>query len=69
MLLYKNYRIRRAIKEYLKVSGPQDTRQLIFLMATAYNTSKQRISGNISCMKKREEIVIFSNRPHSIMYL
>ena len=50
-----NYRIRRAIERYIQVHGQQDTRDVIALFAKRFNTTKQRISGNISCMKCREQ--------------
>jgi hypothetical protein len=64
-----NYQIRRAIERYLQANGKQDTRDVIALFARRFNTTKQRISGNISCMKCRElSINIIPNTPHSIMY-
>ncbi len=64
-----NYQIRRAIENYLKDNGRQDTREVIALFAKRFNTTKQRISGNISCMKCREQSInIIPNKLHSIMY-
>lgn len=64
-----NYRIRRAIESYIQANGQQDTRDVIDLFAKRFNTTKQRISGNISCMKCREQSIdIIPNKPHSIMY-
>ena len=64
-----NYQIIRTIRRYLKANGRQDTRKVIALFATCFHTTKQRISGNISCMKCYEKrIDIISNKPHSIMY-
>lgn len=64
-----NYRIRRAIEGYIQANGQQDTRDVIALFAKRFNTTKQRISGNISCMKCREQSInIIPNKPHSIMY-
>lgn len=64
-----NYQIRRAIERYVKSNGPQDTRYVIALFANRFRTPKQRISGNISCMKCREGCInIISNKPHSLMY-
>lgn len=64
-----NYQIRRAIENYLQVNGRQYTRDVIALFAKHFNTTKQRISGNISCMKCREKSInIIPNKPHSIMY-
>ena len=60
---------RRAIEGYIQANGQQDTRDVIALFAKRFNTTKQRISGNISCMKCREQSInIISNKPHSIMY-
>lgn len=64
-----NYQIRRAIESYIQANKQQDTRYVIALFARRFNTTKQRISGNISCMKCREQIInIIPNKPHSIMY-
>ena len=61
--------IRRTIRRYIKIYGKQDTRVVIAKFATAFNTTKQRISGNISCMKCLEGTIdIIPNKPHSIMY-
>ncbi len=65
-----NYQIRRAIENYIKMYGKQDTRIIISIFAKRFNTTKQRISGNISCMKRLEQSInIIPNKPHSIMYL
>ena len=64
-----NYQIRRAIENYIKVNGRQDTRDIIALFAKRFNKTKQCISGNISCMKCCEQSInIIPNKPHSIMY-
>lgn len=64
-----NYKIRRAIEYYVKTNGCKDTREVIALFAKRFNTTKQRISGNISCMKCLERSInIIPNKPHSIMY-
>lgn len=64
-----NVRIRRAIENYVKSNGRQDTRDVIAIFAKRFNTTKQRISGNISYMKCREQSInIIPNKPHSIMY-
>lgn len=64
-----NYRIRRAIENYVKANGCQYTRDVIARFAKQFNTTKQRISGNISCMKCREQSInIIPNKPHSLMY-
>ena len=64
-----NYQIRRAMENYIKKHGRQDTRVMIDMYAKLFNTTKQRISGNISCMKCIEgSINIIPNKPHSIMY-
>lgn len=46
-----NKMIRRTIRKYIKRYGKQDTRIVIAKFATTFHTTKQRISGNISCMK------------------
>lgn len=64
-----NKLIRRTMKRYIQHYGKQDTREVIAKFAVAFNTTKQRISGNISCMKCIDgTIEIIPNRPHSIMY-
>lgn len=61
--------IRRAIRKYVEKFGPQDTKELIDKFARGIKTSKQRISGNISCLACIDKTVdIKPNRPHSIMY-
>ncbi len=65
-----NYQIRQAIERYIHANGRQETREIITLFAKRFNTTKQRISGNISCMKCCEQSInIIPNKPHSIMYL
>lgn len=64
-----NYRIRREIENYINTYGSQDTHVMIDMFAKRFHTTKQRISGNISCMKCYEQSIhIISNKPHSIMY-
>lgn len=64
-----NILIRRSIRKYIKRYGKQDTRSVITTFATAFQTTKQRISGNISCMKCIDGTInITPNKPHSIMY-
>ena len=45
-----NKQIRRTIRHYIQHYGGVDTRDLITLMHTAFNTTKQRISGNLTAM-------------------
>lgn len=64
-----NKMIRRIIRNYIKRVGKKDTRFVIDTFANALGTSKQRISGNISCMKCIDGTInILPNRPHSTMY-
>jgi hypothetical protein len=64
-----NKQIRRAIKTYIKHYGMQDTRIIIDKFSKTFNTTKQRISGNISCMKCIDRSInIIKNKPHSKMY-
>ena len=64
-----NKLIRRSIRKYIKRYGKQDTRFVITTFAAAFQTTKQRISGNISCMKCIDGTIgIISNKPHSIIY-
>ena len=64
-----NSTIRRTMRNYVKKYGPQDTRIMINKFSKFFNTTKQRISGNLSCMSCIEgSITIIKNKPHSIMY-
>lgn len=64
-----NIMIRRTIRKYVKKFGPQDTRIVIDRFSKGLKTTKQRISGNLSCMACIDgTITIIKNRPHSIMY-
>lgn len=64
-----NYNIRRTIKKYLQMNGPQRSRDVIALFAKRFHTSRQRISGNLSAMKCYEHSIhIIPNKPNSIMY-
>lgn len=64
-----NKLIRRSIRNYIRHYGKQDTRDIITLFAHAFHTTKQRISGNLSCMYCIEKSInIIRNKPHSIMY-
>lgn len=45
-----NARIRRSILSFLTKYGSIDSRELIGIMAQRFQTSRQRISGNISWM-------------------
>ena len=46
-----NNKIRIAIMSYLNANGKQNTRTIISMFAEQFNTSKQRISGNLRAMK------------------
>ena len=63
-----NYRIRRTIESYIQANGQQDTRDVIDLFAKRFNTTKQRISGNISCMKCREQSIDIIPRERKIPF-
>lgn len=64
-----NKLIRRTMRRYIKHYGKQDTREVIAKFAVAFHTTKQRISGNISCMKCIDGTIdIIPNRPHSIIW-
>ena len=43
-----NRRIRAAILAYIASNGATDTRKVISIMSKRFNTTRQRISGNIS---------------------
>lgn len=64
-----NKQIRRVIKNYIRRYGMQDTRVVIEKFSKLFQTSKQRISGNLSYMKCVDGTInIITNRPHSKMY-
>lgn len=64
-----NRNIRMYITNYIATNGPTDSRVIISLAAKQFNTTKQRISGNISFMVcKADSLSIIRNRPHSIVY-
>ncbi len=64
-----NIRIRQAIAQYISTHGATDSRAIISMFAHQFNTTKQRISGNISFMVcKAGTLSIIRNRPHSILY-
>lgn len=46
-----NNKIRIAIMNYLNAHGKQNTRTIISMFAKQFNTSKQRIAGNIRALK------------------
>ena len=51
------------------MQGGKDTRKIVEILAKKYNTTKQRICGNLSYLKRCGAIRIVSNRPHSMAYL
>ncbi|MCC8136077.1 MAG: hypothetical protein LIO40_05320 [Ruminococcus sp.] len=63
-----NTRIRRTITTLIANQGQIDTRVLINQLSKAYNTSKQRICGNISALKTWQGYTIIPNPPHSVIY-
>lgn len=68
--MYSNKEIRRAIRKYVKRNGVQNTRDVIRIFANAYQTSKQRISGNLRSLKyddKTINITTFIPATYSIM--
>ena len=61
--------IRRAIRKYVEKFGKQDSRYIIEIFSKGIRTSKQRISGNISCLVCIDGTVsLIRNKPHSVMY-
>lgn len=52
-----NKQIRRAMKNFVKRYGKQDTRKMTNLFSTAYKTTKQRIAGNLKTMHYDEKTV------------
>lgn len=64
-----NIIIRQAILQYISSNGATDSRQVIRIFARQFQTSKQRISGNISYMVcKQGNLSIIRNRQNSIIY-
>jgi hypothetical protein len=64
-----NKQIRRAMRKFTEHYGKRDTRKVIATFATAYKTTKQRISGNLSSLVGNDKTVkIIANRPNSIMF-
>lgn len=64
-----NINIRSAIQQYIATNGPTDSRVVIAMFANQFNTTKQRISGNISFMVcKAKTVSIIRNKPHSVLY-
>ena len=63
-----NNAIRESIVNHVDICGASDTRNIISLYAKQYNTTKQRISGNISALVCSGSMSILHNRPHSMIY-
>ena len=63
-----NRRIRIAILAYIASNGATDTRKVISIMAHRFNTTKQRISGNVSYLVTSGTVYIVPNRPNSYIY-
>ncbi|MDY4784318.1 hypothetical protein [Pygmaiobacter massiliensis] len=51
------------------MQGKIETREIVKILAKKYNTTKQRICGNLSYLKRCGAIHVFSDRPHSVAYL
>lgn len=65
-----NTQIRLAIYRFLQSSGPTDSRAVISRFAAQFQTTKQRIAGNISHMVcNMGTVAIRQNYPHSVLYL
>ena len=63
----KNINIRKVILLILEIHAI-DSHILIKLLAILFNTTKQRVCGNLSYLKKTGAIKIYPNAPHSIVY-
>lgn len=60
----KNFMIRFFIVVFA-LGNKLDTRTLIAILAKAFNTSKQRICGNLSYLQRTGFVIINSNKPYS----
>jgi len=63
-----NFNIRSDISNYISLYGKANTRFLIATLSQQYNTTKQRVSGNLSAMVRYFGYNIASNPPHSVIY-
>jgi len=64
-----NSSIRSAVSAYIAANGPTNTRTVIYLLANQFQTTKQRISGNISFMVCRAgTLQVIRNKPNSVIY-
>lgn len=63
-----NRNIRSFLKKYITIHGKTNTRVLIDLAAKHFNTSKQRIAGNISALVRYFGYTIVPNPPTSFIY-
>ena len=64
-----NRRIRIAILAYIASNGKTDTRKLISIMAKRFNTTRQRISGNISWLVKTSSLTVGGVRNTNSCYI
>jgi hypothetical protein len=55
-----NKQIRRAMKNFVKHYGQQDTRKMTNLFSAAYKTPKQRIAGNLKTMHYDEKTILIT---------
>ena len=63
-----NRNIRTDISNIISLHGNANTRLLISTLSAKHNTTKQRISGNISVMVRYFGYNIASNPPHSVIF-
>lgn len=63
-----NGRIRAAILADIHKNGARNTRKLNDTYSKLFNTTKQRISGNISFLVTSGTVSIVRNRPNSCIY-
>ena len=64
-----NRRIRIAILAYIASNGATDTRKVISIMAKRFNTTKQRISGNISWLARISSLTVGGKRNTKSCYI
>lgn len=64
-----NARIRAAILAYIAKNGATNTRTVISIMAHRFNTTKQRISGNISWLVRISSLTVGGKRNTNSCYI
>ena len=63
-----NMSIRSDICEHIAVFGETESRTIIDIYSAKYQTSRQRISGNLTTLLKIGALSINRNYPHSTLF-